>query len=70
MFKPRTYEFFQNWGILEEVQKIDTQIPTFRAYKLPGGTEVAKQWDLYPSRKAWPDRPFVCLVVTMPVFIF
>lgn len=55
--QPRTYEFFQILGILDEVQKHDTPIPTFRAYK-PGTTEVAKEWNLYPPRQSWPDRPF------------
>lgn len=51
-------------GILDEVEKKATPIPTMHAYKLPEGTQVVKEWDLYPKAKAWPDRPFVRLYLT------
>jgi hypothetical protein len=46
-------------GILDDVQKISTDIPTMRAYKLPGGTDPVKTWDLYEKDQIWPDRPYV-----------
>lgn len=33
-----------------------------QAYKLPGGTEPVKQWDMYPKRQPLPDRPYVSLL--------
>lgn len=31
-----------------------------QAYKLPGGTQVVKTWDLYEKTGVvWPDRPYV-----------
>ncbi|KDR74757.1 hypothetical protein GALMADRAFT_123452 [Galerina marginata CBS 339.88] len=62
--QPRTCELFQMLGILEDFQSKITQIPTMRAYKLPGGTVPVKTWDLYAKTGSWPDRPFgngVCL---------
>ncbi|EKM55838.1 uncharacterized protein PHACADRAFT_209358 [Phanerochaete carnosa HHB-10118-sp] len=63
--QPRTYELFQILGILGDVSKHDTPIPTFRAYK-PGTNEVAKEWTLYLDRKSWPDRPFVRTLTIYP----
>lgn len=57
--KPRTFELFQTLGVLDEVQKFATPIPTMRAYKLPGGIVPVKTWDLYEKSQVWPDRPFV-----------
>jgi 2-polyprenyl-6-methoxyphenol hydroxylase-like FAD-dependent oxidoreductase len=62
--QPRTCELFQTLGILEDFQSKATQIPTMRAYQLPGGTIPVKTWDLYAKTGTWPDRPFgngVCL---------
>ncbi|KAF9017773.1 hypothetical protein BDZ89DRAFT_960743, partial [Hymenopellis radicata] len=56
--QPRTFELFQTLGVLEDIQKYSTPIPTMRAYKLPGGTVPVKTWDLYEKGEVWPDRPF------------
>lgn len=48
--------------MINDVQKLATQIPTMRAYKLPGGTEVVKTWDLYEKTDTWPDRPYVSIL--------
>jgi hypothetical protein len=61
--KPRTFELFQTLGVLDEVQKLATPIPTMRAYKLPGGTVPVKTWDLYEKSQVWPDRPFVSAIL-------
>lgn len=58
--QPRTFELFQTLGMVDEVQKHTTPIPTMRAYKLPGGTDPVKTWDLYQKEKTYPDRPYVC----------
>lgn len=47
-------------GIVDDVQKLATPIPTMRAYKLPGGIVPVKTWDLVEKKDViWPDRPFV-----------
>ncbi len=46
-------------GIQKDVEKYATEIPTMRAYKLPGGAEAVKTWDLYEKSQVWPDRPYV-----------
>ncbi|KAJ7657824.1 hypothetical protein DFH06DRAFT_1327883 [Mycena polygramma] len=56
---PRTFELMKLLGILDDVQKLATPIPTMRAYKLPGGTVPVKTWDLYEKTGiVWPDRPY------------
>ncbi|EIN04034.1 hypothetical protein PUNSTDRAFT_77218 [Punctularia strigosozonata HHB-11173 SS5] len=56
--QPRTFELFQTLGIVEDLKKLATPIPTMRAYKLPGGIEPVKTWDLYEKSEIWPDRPY------------
>ncbi|KAJ7283132.1 FAD binding domain-containing protein [Mycena rebaudengoi] len=57
--QPRTFELMKVLGILDDVQKLATPIPTMRAYKLPGGTVPVKTWDLYEKTGVvWPDRPY------------
>ncbi|KAJ7237009.1 hypothetical protein C8J57DRAFT_1439250 [Mycena rebaudengoi] len=57
--RPRTFELMKVLGILDDVQKLATPIPTMRAYKLPGGTVPVKTWDLYEKTGVvWPDRPY------------
>ncbi|KAJ6482979.1 FAD binding domain-containing protein [Mycena vitilis] len=57
--QPRTFELMKLLGILDDVQKLATPIPTMRAYKLPGGTIPVKTWDLYEKTDiVWPDRPY------------
>ncbi|KAK0463731.1 uncharacterized protein EV420DRAFT_1638653 [Desarmillaria tabescens] len=67
----RTFELFQHLGIIDDIQKLATPIPTMRAYKLPGGTVPVETWDLYEKSGVWPDRPYAngaCLTsVAFPV---
>ncbi|KAJ6542794.1 FAD binding domain-containing protein [Mycena capillaripes] len=57
--QPRTFELMKLLGIIDDVQKFATSIPTMRAYKLPGGTVPVKTWDLYEKTGiVWPDRPY------------
>ncbi|KAJ7680011.1 FAD binding domain-containing protein [Mycena rosella] len=55
--QPRTLELLQTLGLLPDVQAAATPIPTMRAYKLPGGMDPVKTWDLYEKGRVWPDRP-------------
>jgi 2-polyprenyl-6-methoxyphenol hydroxylase-like FAD-dependent oxidoreductase len=61
-FQPRTFELFQLLGILDDVQELATPAPTMRAYKLPGGTQPVKTWDLFEKEDVWPDRPYVSYI--------
>lgn len=57
--QPRTLELLQTLGVADDFQAQYTDIPTMRAYKIPGGTQVVKEWDLYVKNdRIWPDRPF------------
>ncbi|KAJ7503285.1 FAD binding domain-containing protein [Mycena galericulata] len=67
--QPRTLELLQTLNLLPDVLKEATPIPTLRAYALPGGREVVRTWDLYPTKtkkgkgergewEGWADRPF------------
>ncbi|KAJ7209278.1 FAD binding domain-containing protein [Mycena pura] len=57
--QPRTFELMKILGIVDDVQKLATPIPTMQAYKLPGGTVPAKTWDLYEKTGiVWPDSPY------------
>ncbi|PBK78579.1 hypothetical protein ARMSODRAFT_947517 [Armillaria solidipes] len=56
--QPRTFELFQHLGVIDDIQKLATPIPTMRAYELPGGTVPVKTWDLYEKSGVWPDRPY------------
>ena len=63
LFQPRTFELFQTLGIADDVKKLATPIPTMRAYKLPGGTQPVKTWDLYEKTGVWADRPYVSSIL-------
>ncbi|KAI0314589.1 FAD binding domain-containing protein [Amylostereum chailletii] len=61
--QPRTFELFQSLGIVNNVLTLATPIPTMRAYKLPGGTQAVKTWDLYEKVETpWPDRPYASII--------
>ncbi|CCL99488.1 uncharacterized protein FIBRA_01506 [Fibroporia radiculosa] len=55
--QPRTFELMELLGIVDDVFKLATDIPTMRAYK-PGGIEPTKTWDLYEKTQIRPDRPY------------
>jgi hypothetical protein len=57
-FQPRTFELFQLLGISDDVQRLAAIPPTLRAYKMPGGTQPIKTWDMFEKVvDVWPDRP-------------
>ncbi|KIM91474.1 hypothetical protein PILCRDRAFT_655 [Piloderma croceum F 1598] len=55
---PRTFELFQLLGMFDDVQRLATPAPTMCAYKLPGGTQPVKTWDLFEQEDVWPDRSY------------
>ena len=67
--QPRSFETFKMFRILDKIQPSLTDVPTFRAYSLPGGTEPVKTWDLYPKGQSWPDRPFVRIMLLRPTLM-
>ena len=58
-FKCRTMEFMQFLRILQDVENISTEIPKMKLYKLPGGTETLKIWDMVEDVAPTPSAPFV-----------
>lgn len=48
-------------GILQDVEEISTEVPKMKLYKLPGGTETLKTWDLIEDVPTTPSAPFVSL---------
>ena len=51
----------QFFGILDDVEKVSTEIPLMVMYKLPGGKEVLKKWDMLKDADAStsPSAPYV-----------
>ncbi|KAH9915188.1 FAD binding domain-containing protein [Epithele typhae] len=55
---PRTLEYLHILGLLEDFERLIVDMPPARAYKLPGGTEVAREWDILEKPTKTPDRPY------------
>lgn len=63
--QPRTFELFQLLGIFDDVQKVATPTPTMRSYKLPGGTQPLKIWNLLEQDDVRPDLPYVSYITIL-----
>ena len=46
-------------GILEDVEKVSTEVPKMIMYKLPGGRETLKTWDMIEDVETTPSAPVV-----------
>ena len=46
-------------GILQDVEEVSTEIPRMKMYKLPGGTETLKTWNMIEDVATTPSAPFV-----------
>ncbi|KAL7284261.1 hypothetical protein ACG7TL_001543 [Trametes sanguinea] len=57
--QPRSFEIYQFLGLLEDYRRAAHPLPQMRAYKLPGGTEPAKTWNLFERKPPSPDRPIL-----------
>ncbi|KZT18997.1 hypothetical protein NEOLEDRAFT_1142708 [Neolentinus lepideus HHB14362 ss-1] len=54
---PRTLEVYNYLGLLPDILKSAVPLPVNRMYKLPGGSEVEKEFYMYP-RTPTPGIPF------------
>ncbi|KAM5533895.1 hypothetical protein V8D89_012435, partial [Ganoderma adspersum] len=55
--QPRTLEVFMFLGVHQDVRRLARTVPPMREYKLPGGTEVAKTWEILEKLEPSPGRP-------------
>ncbi|KZT20171.1 monooxygenase [Neolentinus lepideus HHB14362 ss-1] len=55
---PRTLEVYNYLGVLPDVLKSAVPLPVSRMYKLPGGTEVMKEFSRSPRTHSTPGIPF------------
>ena len=46
-------------GVLDDLRHESTPALPMRSYKLPGGTEIYRQWTLFQPPAPTPDRPYV-----------
>ena len=46
-------------GVLDDLRHESTPALPMRSYKLPGGTEIDRQWTLFQPPAPTPDRPYV-----------
>ena len=65
--QPKSFEIFQNLGIVDDVMALCKLFPPMKLYKAPENTEVLKIWDLVEKVEPTPDSPWVyfCLFILM-----
>ncbi|KAL1669638.1 FAD binding domain-containing protein [Schizophyllum commune] len=56
--QPRTLELYKLLGILDDVLKRARFAQPIVHYKLPGGTEVAREFNMFPWTDPTPDCPY------------
>lgn len=49
-------------GVYEDVCRLSRTVAPVREYKLPGGTEVAKTWEILEKLEPSPGRPVVSVI--------
>ena len=52
-------EVFQILGALEGLRRESGPLQPLRSYKLPGGTEVERTWNIFEPAPPTPARPYV-----------
>lgn len=57
--QPRSLEAFNFLGILPDILKNAVPMYPMRLFKLPGGTEVIRTWEIFPHRDPVPSVPWV-----------
>ncbi|KAI0765037.1 FAD binding domain-containing protein [Fomes fomentarius] len=62
--QPRTSEIFRFLGILQDARRLGGPILPTRAYKLPGGTEVLRTWQMGEDLQITPERPQDLLIIS------
>ena len=57
--QPRTLELYRLLGVLDDILKRARFAQPIVHYKLPGGTEVAREFHMFPWMNPTPDCPYV-----------
>ncbi|KAI0777582.1 FAD binding domain-containing protein [Trametes elegans] len=55
----RSLEIYHFLGLLDDIRQLGRPLPPMKAYQLPGGVEVLKEWSLQLPLNPTPDRPVV-----------
>ncbi|TFK47801.1 hypothetical protein OE88DRAFT_1665414 [Heliocybe sulcata] len=55
---PRTVEIYNSLGVLPDILQVAVPLPLNREYKLPGGTEVKRDFSMCPRSHSTPGIPF------------
>ncbi|KAL1742351.1 FAD binding domain-containing protein [Schizophyllum fasciatum] len=56
--QPRTLELYKFLGLLDDFEKRAGTLQPFVHYKLPGGTEIAREFAMMPTEAATPSVPY------------
>lgn len=59
--QPRSQELYEFLGIMDELRPIGRPTPQMRLYKLPGGTEILRTWDMVEKLESTPMEPYVSI---------
>ena len=62
MLKPRTLELYKFLGVLDDILERARFAQPIVHYKLPGGTEVAREFNMFPWTDPTPERAFLARV--------
>ncbi|KAH9474280.1 Flavin-dependent monooxygenase [Psilocybe cubensis] len=60
---PRTLEVFESLGFVDEIIKRGIDVPTVRAYKMPEGVEILREFNMSPKLDSTPDKPYANFVM-------
>ncbi|PPQ90954.1 hypothetical protein CVT25_015680, partial [Psilocybe cyanescens] len=60
---PRSLEIFESLGVVEEIIARAIDVPLFRAYKMPEGVEILREFATAPRLDPTPDRPYINFVL-------
>ena len=61
MLQPRTLELYKFLGVLNDILERARFAQPIVHYKLPGGTEVAREFNMFPWTDPTPDCPYVSI---------
>ncbi|KAJ3871325.1 hypothetical protein F5051DRAFT_423499 [Lentinula edodes] len=57
--QPRTLEMHHFLGTLPDFLSVAQSMPPCTIYKIPGGTEILKTFELNPHEEPKPDTPYI-----------
>ncbi|KAL1739501.1 FAD binding domain-containing protein, partial [Schizophyllum fasciatum] len=61
--QPRTLELYKELGVLDDLQKRAELAQPIVHYKLPGGTEVVREFAMIPRVDSTPDTPYANILM-------